>query len=59
MFKTQVELLYEAMEFHWNSSTRDSEKQNEQLSGGGEVGGIFPRCLNTGFNFTVYVTGQN
>ena len=26
---------------------------------GGEVGGIFPRCLNTGFNFTVYVTGQN
>ena len=36
MFKTQVELLYEAMEFHWNSSTRDSETQNEQLSGGEE-----------------------
>ena len=39
MFKTQVELLYEAMEFHWNSSTRESEKQNEQLSGGGGGGG--------------------
>ena len=38
MFKTQVELLYEAMEFHWNSSKRESEKQNEQLSGGG--GGV-------------------
>ena len=27
--------------------------------GGGGGGGIFPRGLNTGFNFTVYVTGQN
>ena len=36
-----------------------NKMSNIIVRGGGGGSGIFPRCLNTGFNFTVYVTGQN
>ena len=42
--------------------THPQERVKNKMSncpGGGGGGGIFPRCLKTGFNFTVYVTGQN